>query len=90
MECLQGYSGFENSYFAIAFSFVAGELSVCHSYDVIDEALQGMFHRFVFYDYPGVEINPFGLVLGQFGVGGNLHGRNVGAKRCAASCGEEH
>ncbi len=48
------------------------------------------FHRFVFYDDSGIEVNPSRFVFSQSGVGGNLHGRNKRTERSTAAGSKEH
>ena len=58
--------------------------------DIINEAFASLFHRFVFYDDSGIEVNPSRFVFSQSGVGGNLHGRNKRTERSTAAGSEEH
>lgn len=55
---LQGYACFKDSNFAIAFLFVVYEFTACYFDNIINETFASLFHRFVFYNYTSVEVNP--------------------------------
>ena len=90
-NCLsKGYTILENCDFAVVFLFVVHGFSAGHLNHIIDETTASGFHRLIFYDDTGIEVNPAGLMRRQVGVGRNLHSRHEGTERRTASCSEQH
>ena len=72
-NCLsKGYTILENCDFAVVFLFVVHGFSAGHLNHIIDETTASGFHRLIFYDDTGIEVNPSGLVRRQVRVGRNL------------------
>jgi len=81
---------FEDGNLAVAVLFVAGFLAGGDGKDLVDEFGNEFLHGAAFDELSGREINPVGLVLGEHGIGGDLHGGHKGAEGRAATGGEEY
>ena len=58
-NCLsKGYTILENCDFAVVFLFVVHGFSAGHLNHIIDETTASGFHRLIFYDDTGIEVNP--------------------------------
>ena len=55
---LQCHPCLENGDFFITFLFIVHKLAACYADNVVDETFASLFHRFVFKDNAGVEVNP--------------------------------
>ena len=62
---LQCHPCLENGDFFITFLFIVHKLAACYADNVVDETFASLFHRFVFKDNAGVEVNPARFVLGE-------------------------
>ena len=68
-NCLsKGYTILENCDFAVVFLFVVHGFSAGHLNHIINETTASGFHRLIFYDDTGIEVNPAGLMRRQVGL----------------------
>ncbi len=81
---------FEDGNLAVAVLLVAGLFARGDGKDLVDEFGNEFLHGAAFDELSGREIDPVGLVLGEHGIGGDLHGGHKGAEGRAATGGEEH
>ncbi len=70
--------------------FFVDELAACYANNIVDETFASLFHRLVFKDDAGVEVNPARFVLCEGGIGGDLHGWHVCSEGRAAAGGKQH
>ena len=81
---------FEDGNLAVAVLLVAGFFARGDGKDLVDEFGNEFLHGAAFDELSGGEIDPVGLVLGEYGIGGDLHGGHESAEGRAAAGGEEY
>ena len=62
---LQCHACLEDGDFTIILLFIVYRFSAGNTDDIVYKAFAGLFHRFVFYDDSGIEVNPSGLFLAR-------------------------